>query len=163
MEASGGSAPPAKERRGVQRPKGNFRGRFGPNPGFNIVDVIVRTAFFVLWAMQRRWSRPFHPSRRIVPYPRKKTPIFFVLKPLLFVLVSSVFNNMARRFPKHGDFYSVSPGFRKAVCQGICIDGVCQGVKAPSPGIFVLARAIEKSHAVCKIRASMKMATTHCI
>ena len=30
-----GRTPPAKERRGVARPKGNLRGRFGPNPGFS--------------------------------------------------------------------------------------------------------------------------------
>ena len=46
---------------------------------------------------------------------------------------------MARRFPLNGDFYSVSPGFPvKAACQGIYLDGVCQGVTVPSPGIFDL-------------------------
>ena len=35
LEASVGSTPPAKERSGVERPKGNLRGRFWPNPGFS--------------------------------------------------------------------------------------------------------------------------------
>ena len=35
LEASVGSTPLAKERRGVERPEGNLRGRFWPNPGFN--------------------------------------------------------------------------------------------------------------------------------
>ena len=37
VEASVGSTPPAKERRGVERPKGNLGRPFWPNPGFNNV------------------------------------------------------------------------------------------------------------------------------
>ena len=50
---------------------------------------------------------------------------------------NTAFHHMVRRFPPKGDFYSVSPGFPvNVVCQGVCLDGVCQGVKLLSPGIF---------------------------
>ncbi|CAN0025439.1 unnamed protein product, partial [Laminaria digitata] len=73
-----------------------------------------------------------------------KNASLLVWKPLLFVLVLVwVFKNMARRFPKPGDFYSVSPGFPvEAVCQGIYLlmaslgEGVVSGAVGCRPITF---------------------------
>ena len=55
LEASVGSTTPAKERRVLNDPKGFWGADFDKIPVSIILDVIVHTAFFVLWAMQHRW------------------------------------------------------------------------------------------------------------
>ena len=45
----------------------------------------------------------------------------------------------------------MSPVFAvKAVCQGICLDAVCQGVKVLSPDIF----AVERARAIPRARSA---------
>ena len=51
----GGSTAPVKERRVLTDSKGLLGDDFDHIPVSIIFDVIVRTAFFVLWAMQHRW------------------------------------------------------------------------------------------------------------
>ena len=45
-----------KERRVLNDPKGLLEADFGQIPVVILLDVMVRTAFFVLWAMQHRWD-----------------------------------------------------------------------------------------------------------
>ena len=56
LEASVGSTAPVKERRALNDPKGLLGADFDQIPVFIILDVIVRTAFFGLWAMHHRWD-----------------------------------------------------------------------------------------------------------
>ena len=50
-----GITAPVKERRVLNDPKGLLGADFDRIPVSIIFGVIVRTAFFVLWAMQHRW------------------------------------------------------------------------------------------------------------
>ena len=52
LEASVGSTAPVKERRVLNDPKGVWGTDLDQIPVLLIFDVIVRTAFFVLWTMQ---------------------------------------------------------------------------------------------------------------
>ena len=54
LEASVGSTAPVKERRVLNDLKGLWGADFDQIPVSIIFDVIVRTAFFVSWAMQHR-------------------------------------------------------------------------------------------------------------
>ena len=56
LEASVGSTAPVKERRALNDPKGLLGADFDQIPVFIILDVIVRTTFFGLWAMHHRWD-----------------------------------------------------------------------------------------------------------
>ena len=56
LEASVGSTAPVQERRVLNDPKGSLEADFDQIPVFIIFDVTVRTAIFVLWAMQHRWD-----------------------------------------------------------------------------------------------------------
>ena len=56
VEASVGSTAPVKERRALNDPKGLLGADFDQISVLIILDAIVRTAFFVLWAMQHRWD-----------------------------------------------------------------------------------------------------------
>ena len=49
-----GSTAPVKERRVLNDPKRVRRANFDHIPVSIIFDVIIRTALFVLWAMQHR-------------------------------------------------------------------------------------------------------------
>ena len=51
-----GSTAPVKERRALNDPKGLLGADFDQISVLIILDAIVRTAFFVLWAMQHRWD-----------------------------------------------------------------------------------------------------------
>ena len=57
LEASVGSKAPVKERRVLNDPKGFLGADFDQIPVSIILDVIVRTSFFVSWAMQHRCVR----------------------------------------------------------------------------------------------------------
>ena len=56
LEASVGCTAPVKERRVLNGPKGLLGADFDQMPVAIILDVIVRTPFFVLWAMPHRWN-----------------------------------------------------------------------------------------------------------
>ncbi|CAN0419448.1 unnamed protein product [Laminaria digitata] len=81
---------------------------------------------------QGRLPRHFHPSRRIVPYPRKKNASLLVRKPPLFVLALRVLNDKTRSFDNTGVFTSCPRVFPLR----LSVKAFCQGVKVPSPGIF---------------------------
>ena len=54
LEASVGNTAPVKERRVLKDPKGFGGADFDQIPVSIIFDVVVRTAFLVLWATQHR-------------------------------------------------------------------------------------------------------------
>ena len=56
VEASVGSTAPVKEHRVLNDPKRLLGADFDQIPVLILFDVVVRTAFFVLWAMQHRWD-----------------------------------------------------------------------------------------------------------
>ena len=56
MEASVGSTASVKECRVLNDPKGLLGADANHIPVLLILEVIARTVFFVLWAMQHRWD-----------------------------------------------------------------------------------------------------------
>ena len=56
LEASVGSTASVKECRVLNDPKGLLGADANHIPVLLILEVIARTVFFVLWAMQHRWD-----------------------------------------------------------------------------------------------------------
>ena len=108
LEASVGSTAPVKDRRVLNDPKGFSGADFDKIPVSIMFDVIVRTAVFVLWAMQLRRSHLCciaHQKKRADSVDKfttgsTLTSVFFLLGISKFCCNSSCVGSMRKCFTR---------------------------------------------------------------